>query len=163
MRDNHMSLEFTFSHSAEDVFDLFCDPDFLVERSIALGEISADAEIEDDGSKVTISMRREVTRDLPKMLAKVFNPQQVLNLKEEWQQIGEAFIGKSEFTVEGQPVKVNTEMTLKPSGNGSVFSIKYKAKADIPLVGGKVEKFIISNCVEGSQKELEFAEGKLSA
>ena len=158
-----MSLEFTFSHSVDDVFELFCDPDFLVERSMALGELSADAEIEDEGSKVTITMRREVTRDLPKMLAKVFDPKQVLNMTEEWQQIGEAFIGKSEFTVEGQPVEIKTEMTLKPTEGGCVFNINYKAKAKIPLVGGKVEKFIISNCVEGTQKEMEFTAKKLAA
>ena len=158
-----MSFEFTFSHPIDDVFELFCDPDFLVERSMALGELSADAEIEDEGSKVTINMRREVTRDLPKVLAKVFDPKQVLNMTEQWQQIGEAFIGKSSFTVEGQPVDVNTEMTLKPSGDGCVFQIDYKAKAKIPLVGGKVEKFIISNCLEGTQKEMEFTAAKLAA
>lgn len=158
-----MSFEFTFSHSVDDVFDLFCDPDFLVERSIALGELSADAEIEDDGSKVTIIMRREVVRDLPKVLAKVFDSKQVLNLTEDWQQIGEAFIGKSTFLVEGQPVEIKTEMTLKPANGGCVFNISYKAKAKIPLVGGKVEKFIISNCVEGTKKECEFAAQKLAA
>ena len=37
-----MSQEYTFDKSAEDVFDLFCDPDFLVDRSMAIGEVSAD-------------------------------------------------------------------------------------------------------------------------
>ncbi|HEY9032419.1 MAG TPA: DUF2505 domain-containing protein [Pseudomonadales bacterium] len=157
-----MSLEFTFKHSADDVFDLFCDPDFLVDRSMALGEISADAEIdEDDNGKVIITMRREVKRELPAFLAKLFNPQQVINLKEEWQQIGNNYVGKGEFTVEGQPVTVKTEMTLKASDKGSVFSIKYNAKAKIPMIGGKVEKFIESNCVEGTQKEMEFTASRL--
>lgn len=158
-----MSLEFTFSHSVDDVFDLFCDPDFLVERSMALGETSADAEIEDDGTKVSITMRREVTRDLPKVLAKVFDSKQVLNMTEEWQQIGEAFIGKAKFVVEGQPVEINSELTLKPTDSGCVFNVSYKAKAKIPLVGGKVEKFIIANCLEGVEKELEFTAKTLAA
>ncbi|NRB39623.1 MAG: DUF2505 domain-containing protein [Pseudomonadales bacterium] len=158
-----MSLEFTFSHPVDDVFDLLCDPDFLVERSIALGEISADAEIEDDGTQVTIKMRREVTRDLPKILAKVFDPKQVLSMTEEWKQIGEAFIGTAVFLVEGQPVEIKMDMTLKPTEGGCIYTCAYKAKAKIPLVGGKVEKYIISNCVEGTQKECEFAEAKLAA
>lgn len=158
-----MNLEFTFSHSADEVFELFCDPDFLVARSIALGELSADAEVEDDGSKVAIKMRREVTRDLPKVLAKVFDAKQVLDMTEEWQQIGEAFIGKTHYDIQGQPVTITTEATLKPCDGGSIYNISYKAKAKIPMIGGKVEKFIISNCLEGSQKELEFAAEKLSA
>ena len=158
-----MSTTYTLAYDIDSTFEMLCDPDFLVERSIALGELSADAEVEEDGSKIIISMRREVTRDLPKFLAKLFNPQQVLHLTETWQQIGDNYVGKSEFTVEGQPVKVATDMTLKPTSGGCEFDISYKAKAEIPLVGGKVEKFIISNCEEGTKKEIDFLIEKLSA
>ncbi|CAA0108607.1 Uncharacterised protein [BD1-7 clade bacterium] len=157
-----MSTTYKLQHDVDTVIDMLCDPDFLVERSIDLGELSADAEVEEEGSKIIISMRREVTRDLPKFLAKLFNPQQVLHLTETWQQVGDNFVGKSEFTVEGQPVKVNTDMTLKPSGDGCEYTISYKAKADIPLVGGKVEKFIVSNCEEGTQKEIDFLTKRLA-
>ena len=157
-----MSLEFTFSHSTAAVFDLFCDPDFLVQRSTALGELSADAEVDQVGNKIIIKMRREVKRDLPSFLAKIFNPQQVLSVTEEWLQMGETFVGKSNYVVEGQPVTVTTEMTLKPSANGSVFSITYKAKASIPLIGGKIEKYIISQCEEGTHKECEYAAKRLA-
>ncbi len=158
-----MSIEFNFNQTAEEVFDLFCDPDFLVERSMALGEVSADAEIdEDDKGKVIITMRREVKRDLPSFLAKVFNPQQILNVREEWQQIGSNFIGKGEFTVEGQPVSVKTEFTIKNTDNGCVFTAKYNPKAKIPLIGGRVEKYIESNCFEGVEKEVAFTKTKFA-
>lgn len=152
-----MSVEFTFNHSIDDVFNLFADPDFLVERSIALGEISADAEVEeDDSGKITIAMRREVKQDLPSFLAKLFNPQQTITMTDEWRLVGNNYIGKGEFVVQGQPVNVKTDMTLKPKGDGCVFSIKYKPSAKIPLIGGKVEKFIQGNCEEGTKKELEY-------
>jgi hypothetical protein len=157
-----MSVEFTFSKSAEEVFDLFCDPDFLVERSIALGEISADAEVdEDDSGKVIVTMRREVKRDLPSFLAKMFNPQQVVSFKEEWQQIGSNFTGKGEMTVDGQPVNIKTTFSLKNTDKGCVYTIKYTPKASIPLIGGKVEKFIESQSEEGVKKELEYTAKKL--
>jgi hypothetical protein len=157
-----MSLEFTFNHSADDVFDLFCDPDFLVERSMALGEISADAEVdEDDAGKITIIMRREVKQELPAFLAKLFNPQQSITMTDEWRLVGNNYVGKGEFLVQGQPVNVKTEMTLKPKGDGCVFSIKYKPTAKIPLIGGKVEKFIQGNCEEGTMKELKFTASRL--
>jgi len=157
-----MSLEFTFNHSADDVFDLFCDPDFLVERSMALGELSADAEVdEDDSGKITIIMRREVKQELPAFLAKLFNPQQSITMTDEWRLVGNNYVGKGEFLVQGQPVNVKTEMTLKPKGDGCVFSIKYKPTAKIPLIGGKVEKFIQGNCEEGTMKELKFTASRL--
>ena len=152
-----MSLEFTFNHPAEEVFELFCDPDFLVERSMALGEISADAEIEeDDTGLVVISMQREVKQDLPAFLAKLFKPQQTITMRDEWRLIGSNYVGKGEFNVVGQPVSVKVEMTLKPQGNDCVYSIKYKPSAKIPMIGGKVEKFIQGNCEDGSMKELKY-------
>lgn len=157
-----MSLKFTFSHPAEAVFDLFCDPDFLVERSMAIGEVSADAEVaEDEDGVIYVTMRREVNQELPSFLAKLFNPKQVLNVEETWQAKGDGFVGKSEYTVQGQPVNVKTEVSLTPSGSGCIFSIDYKIKADIPLIRGKVEKFIKGNCEQGTQKELEFTAKKL--
>lgn len=158
-----MGLKFTFSHSVDDVFDLICDPNFLVERSMALGEISADAETEeDDNGKILISMRREVKQDLPSFLAKMFSSEQVITMHEEWQQIGTSFIGKGTYDVEGQPVTIKTEMTLKPEGDGSIYSITYHSKAKIPIIGKKVEKFIEGNCEDGALKELEFIAKRLA-
>lgn len=157
-----MSLEFTFKHPADVVFDLLCDPDFLVERSIAIGELSADAEVEeDDSGKITVRMRREVKQELPAFLAKLFSPQQTITMTDEWRLVGSNYVGKGDFEVVGQPVNVKTEMTLKPQGNGCVLSIKYKPTAKIPLIGGKVEKFIEGNCEEGSLKEMKYAEARL--
>ncbi|MCY4045450.1 MAG: DUF2505 domain-containing protein [Cellvibrionales bacterium] len=157
-----MGLKFTFNHSADNVFDAFTDPDFLVDRALALGELSAEVEIEETDTTSTIKMRREVIRDLPKFLAKLFDPKQVLNVEERWTKSGNDYKGQSEFTVEGQPVLVKTKTTLTSTPDGCEFSIDYDAKAKIPLVGGKVEKFIISNCLEGTQKELEYTNEKLN-
>lgn len=158
-----MSVEFKFTHSADEVFELFCDPDFLVERCMAIGELSADVEVEEDESgKVIVSMTREVKRELPSFLAKMFNPQQTVYVKETWQAIGDNYTGKGEITVEGQPVKITTSFTLKNTDGGSTFSIKYVPKASIPLIGGRVEKFIEGQSEKDVQKELEFTANKLS-
>lgn len=158
-----MSISYQFTHNTDEVFEQITDPDFIVDRSLALGEVSAEAEVEDFGNKVVISMTREVVRDLPKFLAKLFDPKQVLHVKETWQQVGEQYVGSAEFTVEGQPVTVKSSSTLKPTDNGCVYTVKHTAKAKIPLVGGKVEKFIIGNCEEGSEKELAYTDEQLKA
>lgn len=158
-----MSLEFTFSnHSAENVFDLFCDPDFLVERSMAIGELSADAEVaEDEDGVIYVTMRREVTRELPSVLSKLFNSKQVLDVEEKWYQDGDDFVGHSDYDVQGQPVKVSADMRISPNGSGCLYTVNFKVKADIPLVRGKVEKFIKSNCIDGAEQELKFTATKL--
>jgi hypothetical protein len=157
-----MGLKFTFNHPTETVFELFTNPDFLVDRALALGELSAEVEIEETDTTSSIKMRREVIRDLPKFLAKLFDPKQVLHVEEHWTKSGKSYKSQSEFTVEGQPVLVKTKSSLTPTSDGCEFAIEYNAKAKIPLVGGKVEKFIISNCLEGTQKELDYTKEKLN-
>ncbi len=157
-----MSLEYKVAHSIDEVFELMTDPDFLVERSIGIGELEADAEVsEDEDGKVYVNMTRKVTRDLPAFLSKIFDPKQTLTMEETWQQVGDAWTGKGLYTVEGQPVEIKTDFTLKASGDGCVYTVKYDAKAKIPMIGGKVEKFIKSNCEEGTTKEMDFLAQKL--
>ncbi|CAA0104594.1 Uncharacterised protein [BD1-7 clade bacterium] len=157
-----MSVKYNLPYDAESVFELLTDPDFLVQRSLECGELSADAEVEEDGIKTHVIMNREVVRELPKVLAKIFDPKQTLHMKESWQQVGSNFVGKSEFTIEGQPASLSADMTIKPTNSGCEYAITYKAKANIPLVGGKVEKFIIANCEDAIPKEVAFLEEKLA-
>ena len=157
-----MSLEYKVAHPIDEVFELLTDPDFLVERSISIGEDSADAEIEEDeDGKVYVKMTREVTRDLPSFLAKLFSAKQKLTMEETWQQVGDNWLGKGEYTVEGQPVNIKTDITLKSDGSGCVYTIKYNPKAKIPMIGGKVEKYIKGNCEDGTRKEMDFLVKKL--
>ena len=158
-----MSLDYKVAHPINDVFELLTDPDFLVERSIGIGENSADCEIEEDeDGKVYVSMNRAVTRELPSFLAKLFSAEQNVAMKETWQQVGENWLAKGEYTIEGQPVNIKTDVTLKTDGENCVYSVKYTVKAKIPLIGGKVEKYIVGNCEEGSTQEMDFLSAKLA-
>jgi len=153
---------YKFTQPADAVFELMTDPDFLVERCIALGESSADCEVEDEGSKTLVKMSRVVSRELPAALAKIFKPQQTLAVEEEWQTIGASRIGKSVFRVEGHPVVINAKFKLAPEGKGCVYSVEYTPKVSIPLVGGVVEKFILSQTCEGVDREIEFLKLRLA-
>lgn len=157
-----MTQTFRFTQSADKVFELMTDPDFLVERCIALGEASAECEVEDEGSKTFVQMKRVVSRDLPAALARVFNPQQTLSVAEEWQTIGANRVGKSVFKVEGHPVVVNAKFKLAPDGKGCVYSVEHTAKVGIPLLGGTIERFILSQTSDGINKEIDFLKQRLA-
>lgn len=157
-----MSVKMQFDQDLETVWETLQDPDFRVERSLAMGELSADCEIEDFGDRVTVAMTREVTRELPSVLAKVFNPKQNLNYKEEWHADGEGWRGSIEITIKGQPVVVSADMSLQPAASGCVYQVSHKCKAKIPLVGGKVEKFVLSQTDDGAVAELEYLKSALS-
>ncbi len=157
-----MSIQFNFDQSVDAVYQLLTDPDFLVERSTALGELSADAEVEEYDDETVVKMTREVKRELPSVLAKMFNPVQIMKMEETWRRDGDDWSGDFAITVEGQPVKLSAEFSLKANGSGCVYAIKHACKAKIPLVGGKVEKFVLSQAEDGAKQELEFARDKLA-
>lgn len=156
-----MSLSFEFDQDVDTVYNLLTDPDFLVERSTALGESNAECEVEEYDDETVVKMTREVTRDLPSVLAKMFNPSQTMNMVETWRRDGDDWEGEYTIDIVGQPVTMTAKFSLKAKGSGSVYQIKHGCKAKIPLVGGKVEKFILSQAVDGSKDELDYAKEHL--
>lgn len=156
-----MSLEFTFDQDVNTVFNLITDPDFIVERCVALGEVEADCDVEDYEDKTVVTIRRVVSRDLPAFLAKLFDTQQTLKMVETWNKDGENWQGEYRVDVEGQPVTVTAKFSLEAKGSGSLYRIQHKAKANIPLIGGKVEKFILGNTESGAGAELEYTQNAL--
>ena len=154
-----MSMHYEFDHDVESVFDLLTDPDFLVDRCLELGELEASCEVNSKGEKTVISLTRKIQRDLPAFLAKMFDPVQTVQMTETWQPDGEdGYTGDYTFVVEGQPVSIGATFELYPTDGGCCYSIEHRARAKVPLVGGRIEKFIHGEAKEGCLAELEYAQ-----
>lgn len=156
-----MAVSFQFNHSVDDVLTQMLDADFLVERSLALGEKSAECNVEGSGDQYEVTMRREMISDLPKVLAKVFNPNQTSLFTESWRRDGDGWQGDLKIEVVGQPVTIAGKFSLSRNGEGCRYEISHNVKAKIPLVGGRVEKFISSQTTGGCTDELDYLKTKL--
>lgn len=153
---------FTFSQDVETLFETLIDPDFIVARGKALGETKITAETyENDDNEIIVESSRTVRRELPSFLAKLFTPEQTLHFKEVWEEVGDSWQGSYTVTVEGQPVEITAKFSLSPTDSGSEYSISFTAKAKIPLVGKKVEKFILSQTEDGLKAEIDFLQDYL--
>ncbi|MEH6551079.1 MAG: DUF2505 domain-containing protein [Pseudomonadales bacterium] len=151
-----MPVSREFGQNIDTVFELLTDPQFLVDRCLALGELSAECEIFEDGDHILVELTREVTRDLPSFLARIFDPVQTMSMKETWSPDGDGWSGHWTVIIEGQPVSINADFSLKPAANGCIYTVSHKAKAKIPLIGGKLEKFIQGQSIEGAEAELSY-------
>lgn len=151
-----MAIEYKFKASVNTVFARLTDADYLVDRCLALGELSADCTIEEDSDETVINMTREVERKLPSFLAKIFDTKQSVELVERWKGKGKIRHGSYTLTVQGQPVTVEAEMRLKaePDG-GCTYTIAHRARARIPLLGARIEKFILEQTEAGAREELD--------
>ena len=151
-----MTVKCTIDHDLDTVWEILSDPQFRVDRSEALGEFNAECEVETEDDSATVTMSRDVERELPSVLAKVFNSRQSLSFVEQWQWDGEGWTGTLQVEVQGQPVKISADFSLKPDGDGCVYEITHYCKAKIPLVGGKVEKFVLAETDKGAEEELDY-------
>lgn len=157
-----MSVNFEFDHDVQTVYETLTEPQFLVDRCLALGELSAECEVEDDEQGTVVKLVREVSRDLPRVLAKLFDAVQVTDMVEQWQPDGDGWKGTWELDVRGQPVTVAASFTLEPTNAGSRYSVSHTARAKIPLVGKQVEKYILGQTSSGATDELAYLKDFLS-
>ena len=101
-------------------------------------------------------MNRTVERDLPSFLSKLFSSEQTFELVETWRDAGDGREASYEMRFEGQPVTVFADITLTDSDEGCIYAINHTCKAKIPLIGGRVEKFVLNQIIEGCDDELEY-------
>ena len=122
------------------VFKEMTSEDYLINRAYWVKEVDPEAKVEWNGDLPTITLQRWVLRDYPKFLKKLFPPKQGMGEVEKWEKDGSNWKGSYVIDVQGNPVEVTGEFTLKstPDG-GSEFSIIHGVTAKIPLLGGKIE------------------------
>lgn len=151
-----MPVTFDFDCDAQTVYETLTDPQFLVDRCIALGEISAECDIEESGAVAIVNLVREIRRDLPLALAKVFNPVQTTEMTETWEPRGDGWSGNWVLEVLGQPVTVFGDFELENTGAGCRYRVSHRARARIPLLGRSIEKYILSQTSDGANDELSY-------
>ena len=151
-----MTVDVEFEHDIETVYEALTDPDFLVDRCLALGELSAECEVERTKKVTTVRLVREIRRDLPKFLARLFGNEQITEMTEKWVPSKEGWRGDWTLEVQGQPVTVFADFALVSTATGCRYRVSHRAKAAIPLVGSKVEKYILSQTSDGAEDELNY-------
>jgi len=157
-----MTVSFEFDHDVETVYETLTEPQFLVDRCLALGELSAECDVEEDDNYTTVNLVREISRDLPRIMAKLFDPVQVMDMQERWQAQGDAWRGDWTMDVRGQPVAISASFELVPTNSGCRYSVTHRVKAKIPLVGKQVEKYILGQSSDGATDELTYLRDYLS-
>jgi hypothetical protein len=151
-----MAVQVEFEHDVQAVCKALTDPRFLTDRNIALGEISAEYDVQKDKKLMTINAVREVRRELPGFLAGLFDPVNVMDMTEKWRAGGEGWCGDWTMDVRGQPVTLFGRFELSPTRSGCRYSVSHRARVRIPFLAGKIEKFILGQTIQGASDELEY-------
>ena len=143
------------------VFAMLTDPEFLRAKLASLGH--RDIEVV-ECSPERIVTRRTVPLDVPGFLRKVIHAANTVTQIDGW---GPDRDGEREGTwrvdAKGVPVALSGTMRLAAGDRGAVETIAGRAKASVPLVGGKLEKFIAATTLDALAREHEFGRKWLSS
>jgi uncharacterized protein YndB with AHSA1/START domain len=161
-------IEYPYDGSPDAVFAMFTAPEFLRAKFEATEAIAFDvvecAEAPDGGFRSATN--RTVRADIPGFAKKFFKPENAMTQTEEW---GPVLDGAREGTwriePHGVPVSVSTSGTtrLVPADGGAVQHITARIKVGVPLVGGKLERFVYDQAKKTMDLEHAFGQQWLGA
>lgn len=157
-----MTVQMDFEQSAQTVYETLTNPEYLIARNLDLGELSAECTFEEGEGGATIHAIREVRRELPGLLAKLFDPVNVMDMEEKWQAEGDGWRGHWEMDVRGQPVSISGDFELVPLDEGCRYSVSHQARVNIPFMSGQVAKFILGQTSRGASDELNYLRDHLA-
>lgn len=101
-------------------------------------------------------MKRRVHRDLNAIVAKVINPDSDIEIVENWSGDACRRRGTYMLTVVGKPITVTADIELEAAGKACIYRIKHQARVKVPLIGGVIEKFMVSETEKGCADELNY-------
>lgn len=153
-----------FGSDVERMFALLTDPEFLRRRAEALGERDIAVTVDRTSGQLKIEIKREVEQNLPSFMKKIFSGRQTLIDRQAWKSESGAHI--SDWTVQlgdGKRIQLRGSLTLAPAaGGGCDYTEAFTASASIPLIGGRIEKFVLGETESSIRKQIEFTRKELS-
>lgn len=160
-------MQFTFDQDVDTVYEFLIDPDVYIERCEALGEKDVKCDVSTSGNKTTMQVARTVSRELPKILAKLVpsNDNTIVSTV-VWNDGGEGKTktGYYDASIEGAPfpITIRADFSLAPKGSGTVYDVKVKVTAKKAIVGKVAEKFATKEVEESLPQEHEWNVARLN-
>jgi hypothetical protein len=157
----HLTINYT--QDVDTVYRFVTDPESIKNRCEASGERNVRIEVEEAGGTKVITSTREIDSDLPGFAKKLFKPTNTIIERREWRDAGDKKTCKSHIDVVGTPGKIDSNVTISPSGSGCTYDIEFEVTAKVPLIRKKLEEFIAKTTAEGMRDEHDYNQRTLNA
>lgn len=125
------------------VFAMLQDQAFILHKCQQSGSLDVVAEVRDEGDGVRIHNRRVLPAKVPGFVKRFLGDTFPLDEVQHWTQADDTGSRTAQFAVDfdGQPLKFNGTIDLKPDGDGTAVRTRGELKCSVPLIGGKIENF----------------------
>lgn len=156
-----MSVSRRFDADVETVAALMTDPDFVVDRCLAIGEISAECHADEGHDSVTLHTTRVAHQDLPGFLTRLVGEKQTVTVHEVWQRVGDGRKGRYTVRSAVAPIEIEGRFTLEPDDGGSRYHVEHRFRVPIPIIAGRIEKVLERQITATVEAELAYAAERL--
>lgn len=159
------AIVYNYPHPIDQVYQGLISQAFLEERAswvqtddVEVKEIQSTA---GGGSKAVVD--RYVRRDYPKAFKGLFPDRQHMDNVENWAPDGAGGY-KIDYVcdVTGAPVLVEAEGTLKSTGAGCELRVLHTITVKIPMIGKRVEKYVMGQTKAQYRDQLHYLNLKLA-
>lgn len=156
-----MKINYDFTAPLDAVAELLTKPQFLVDRCLALGGLSATGDSSEDDGRIVIKTTRELEADLPSIVKKLLGSVTTLDLVEVWEKNGDGWGGTWDVEIKGQPISVHGDFELLPTSEGCHYSADAKVTAKVRLIGKKIEQSLEGTIATDLVADLDYTNDQL--
>ncbi len=148
-----------FDVAPDVVFAAQSDPHYVVWKHEHMAAFDVSADVAEDGSGVRISSSRKLPAEIPQAARRFVGDSITIDEVHTWAHpdVDGRRHGTVQASFGGAPMSVDGTLELRPEGTGSVLEVVIHSKANVPLVGGKLEQVVGDQFMRALRKEQEIA------
>jgi len=158
MWDMELKLSASYDATPEEVFAIITDATFREQACEKTKALSYDVQVTESGGDTVVRVRREMPSDDVPDIARKFVGQTLTVVQTETWHAAKAD-GSRDADVVGEisntPVTLKGTASITSGGGKTVQAISLDIKVAVPLIGKKIEPFVVDAIRSGLQKEHE--------
>lgn len=148
---------FDFDHRAATIMQMFSDKDYYVRKYRRLGGPEPElVDCQSDEGRFSITVRHGLdpsAMPLPGFMKKRIGNRLVLRQTDAWQI--DARTGRIEIDIESTPAHISIDLQLIDRDTGARLNLAFDIRADVPLVGKKIERAVSEPIIRRMRADLE--------
>ncbi|WP_299328814.1 DUF2505 domain-containing protein [Parasphingopyxis sp.] len=135
-----------FAQSVDTVYAAFTDPDFVRAKLEALGSREIEIDVSEADGETVVTIERTVPVKVSGPLQAAVGDSQRVRQTERWRsEAGGRYAADVAVEPVGMRASMQGETVLSPNGSGCRCDATMEARCSIPLMGGKIEKLMITD------------------
>jgi uncharacterized protein YndB with AHSA1/START domain len=161
MSGMELKLSASYDASPEEVFAIITDATFREQACEKTKALSYDVDVKESGGDTIVRVRREMPSDNVPDIARKFVGQTLTVVQTEtWHPAKPDGSRDADVTgeISNTPVTLKGTAGITATGSGTVQSIDLDIKVAVPLIGKKIEPFVVDAIRAGLQKEHELGQ-----